>query len=164
MSSSGANLHQLLSGWPTSPWLCCGHWTPNGRFFPFLSGDTLLRSAPFLPGAKLRALDGRRSLFRKPPSQPIPLTSGPTLWGAPIPARDGKKIFARGVTLRGELVRFDSQSNQFLPYLGGIFPPSLCASPRTVGKWLMSPSRRQTAEGQPGWKWTRPTDRPTHIS
>jgi Tol biopolymer transport system component len=48
------------------------------------------------------------------------LTSGPTRWGSPIPSKDGKTIFARGVTLRGELSRYDSQSKQLLPFLGGI--------------------------------------------
>jgi Tol biopolymer transport system component len=48
------------------------------------------------------------------------LTSGPTRWGAPIPSKDGKKIFARGVTIRGELERFDWQSREFRPFLGGI--------------------------------------------
>lgn len=48
------------------------------------------------------------------------MTSGPIHWGEPIPSRDGKTIFSRGVTLRGELVRFDAQSRQLQPYFSGI--------------------------------------------
>jgi dipeptidyl aminopeptidase/acylaminoacyl peptidase len=53
-------------------------------------------------------------------NRPIQLTFGPTRWGSPIPSRDGKRIYARGVTLRGELVRYDSQSGEFKPFVAGI--------------------------------------------
>jgi Tol biopolymer transport system component len=48
------------------------------------------------------------------------LTPGPIAWGNPIPSKDGGKIFVTGSTLRGELVRFDSQTRQFQPYLNGL--------------------------------------------
>ena len=120
VSSSGANLHQLLPGWH-SPYLkCCGRWTPDGEFFLFISGNTLQSGVLFVAGAQIWAIDERRGRLRPPIAQPIQLTSGPIDWGTPIPSRDGKRIFAQGVTPRGELVRYDRQSNQFQPYLGGI--------------------------------------------
>ena len=137
ISSGGANLHELLPGWPSSSWLCCGHWTANGDFFLFLSGDSLMRSAPALPGTRLWALDERHSLFRKPPSQPIPLTSGPTRWASPIPSRDGKKIFA-GVSPSGENLSASTRSPTSFCPTWAAFPPSLYASPRTVGISPMS--------------------------
>jgi Tol biopolymer transport system component len=48
------------------------------------------------------------------------LTSGPIQWGAPIPGKDGKTIFASGVTMHGELIRLDPRTKQFQPYLGGL--------------------------------------------
>ena len=48
------------------------------------------------------------------------MTSGPIRWNSPIPSKDGTKIFAHGVILRGELVRYDAQSSLLQPYLGGI--------------------------------------------
>ena len=120
ISSHGSNPRKLLPDWNPSAYLCCGRWTPDGAFFLFLSGDSLLRRFLLLPGAQLWALDERSGLLRRPPAQPVQLTSGPTRWGAPIPSKDGKKIFARGVTIRGELERFDSQSREFRPFLGGI--------------------------------------------
>jgi Tol biopolymer transport system component len=48
------------------------------------------------------------------------LTSGAIQWDAPIPSKDGKKIFSLGNTLHGELVHYDTQSHQFQPFLGGI--------------------------------------------
>jgi WD40 repeat protein len=35
-------------------------------------------------------------------------------------SRDGKQVFAIGTTARGELVRYDMKSHQFLPFLSGI--------------------------------------------
>ena len=107
ISSSGSNLHQLLSDWRPSSDKCCGRWAPDGRFF-------------FNSGHQIWALDERRGLFRRASTLPIQLTSGPVAWDAPIPSKDGKKIYANGVTSRGELVRFDSISKRFLPFLGGI--------------------------------------------
>jgi Tol biopolymer transport system component len=48
------------------------------------------------------------------------LTSDPIRWNTPIPSKDGTRIFAHGVILRGELVRYDEQSSRLQPYLGGI--------------------------------------------
>ena len=126
VSSSGLNLHELLPGWNSSSRQCCGHWTADGRFFVFLSGGDVswgaptLFGAPLLPGAQLWALDEGGSASPRSAAKPIQLTSGPINWGAPIPSKDGKKIFARGVTFRGELVRFDVHSQQFQPFLAGI--------------------------------------------
>jgi serine/threonine protein kinase/Tol biopolymer transport system component len=116
VTSTGSNLHQLLPRWNPSSWKCCGVWTPDGEIFLFVSGE--LNSSPFHPGAQLWAIEERGG--RSPDAKPVQLTSGPIRWGKPIPARDGRKIFARGVTLRGELVRYDRQSDQLRPYLGGI--------------------------------------------
>jgi Tol biopolymer transport system component len=113
MSSSGSNLHQLLSGWhPLGQ--CCGRWTPDGKFFLFLSEYSNTG------GSQIWALDERRGLFRKPPADPIQLTTGPLSWTPPIPGKDGKTIFASGITERGELSRFDAKAKQFQPFLGGI--------------------------------------------
>jgi Tol biopolymer transport system component len=56
------------------------------------------------------------------------LTSGPIRWGSPIPGKDGKTIFASGVTPRGELIRFNFQSRQFQPFLAGISADSVSFS------------------------------------
>ena len=113
MSSDGSNLHELLPGWHASSWKCCGRWTPDGRFFVFLSGASYTES-------QIWALDERHGVFRRPPGEPIQLTTGPLSWSGPIPGKDGKTIFAAGITARGELSRFDAKSKQFQPFLGGI--------------------------------------------
>jgi Tol biopolymer transport system component len=110
MSPSFTNAHPLLPGWRTDQGQCCGSWSPDGRFFFFISA----------PGPQIWVRDERRSLFRLHPSPPVQLTSGPIAWGGPVLAKDGKTIFADGSTRRGELVRFESKSNQPQPFLGGI--------------------------------------------
>ena len=110
MSSSFTNAHPLLPGWRTDHDQLCGRWSPDGKLFFFLSG----------PGPQLWVRDERKSLFRPMGSQPVQLTSGPISWGYPTLAKDGKTIFASGSTSRGELVRFNSKSNQPQLFLGGI--------------------------------------------
>ena len=113
MSSNGLNLHELLPGWHR--WLCCGHWTLDGKIFLFRSGNSASEA-----GSEIWALVERRSPFRKPRAEPVQLTEGPIRWEWLVPGKDGKKIFAEGVIPRGELSRFDAQSKRFLPFLGGI--------------------------------------------
>jgi Tol biopolymer transport system component/DNA-binding winged helix-turn-helix (wHTH) protein len=115
MSSDGSNIHQLLSGWRHVGRQCCGRWTPDGKFFVFLSGYS-----NWGRGGQIWALDERRGLLRRPPAEPVQLTTGPLSWSGPIPGRDGKSIFAEGIKARGELSRFDAKAKQFQPFLGDI--------------------------------------------
>ena len=119
MSSNGAELHQLIPDWHTSTWRCCGRWTSDGEFFIFLSGFTGT-GTPNPDHQEIWAIDERRGILRRPSAEPFPLATGPMWWGSPIPSRDGTKIFARGLVQRGELVRWDRQSERMRPYLGGI--------------------------------------------
>ena len=109
MSSNGSNLHQLLTGWHASTYKCCGRWSPDGEYFVFVG-----------PERQLWALDERHTLFRPPSVEPVQLTSGPIHWSTPVPSNAGKTIFAAGSTPRGELVRLNTQTRQFQPFLGGI--------------------------------------------
>jgi Tol biopolymer transport system component/DNA-binding winged helix-turn-helix (wHTH) protein len=130
MSSSGSVLHPLLPSWHPSEWQCCGRWTRDGRFFIFLLSKPLRsNTGSTIPAAQIWALDERHSFLRPAHPEPVQLTSGPIRWGGPVPDKDGKKIFARGVTLRGELVRFDAQSRQLQPYLSGISAEFVTFSP-----------------------------------
>ena len=120
LSSDGSGLHPLLPGWRPSSSQCCGRWTPDGKFFVFLSRGAFLNLNDFLPASQLWILDERRGLFRRAPTEPVQLTSGPIRWSTPIPSKDGTKIFAHGAILRGELVRYNARSSRLQTYLGGI--------------------------------------------
>jgi Tol biopolymer transport system component/DNA-binding winged helix-turn-helix (wHTH) protein len=118
MSSTGSNLHRLLQEWPAGH--CCGRWTPDGRFFVFLSGIRKVIGTTAFLGSQIWIIDERHGLIRGSSPQPMQLTSGPMGWCCNIPSRDGKTIFATGLTARGELVRFDARSRQLQSYMAGI--------------------------------------------
>ena len=113
ISSTGSNLHRVLPAWSAGQG--DGHWARDGRFF-------------FVSSGQIWTMDERHLLFRRSPDQPLQMTSGPIRWDSPIPGKDGKTIFASGVTPRGELIRFNSQSRQFQPFLAGISADSVSFS------------------------------------
>ena len=126
VGSDGSGLHQLFPGWHSQPAECCGRWTPDGRYYIFqsASGNEI----------NLYALRESTSFFRKATPKPIQLTTGPLLYSTAVPALDGKKLFVEGVQQRGELVRYDSASKQFVPFLGGISATDLAFS--RDGAWV----------------------------
>jgi Tol biopolymer transport system component len=107
VSADGTGLHPLLPGWHTPSNECCGLWTADGKYFLFWSNN------------QIWALPRKAGLLRSEP-KPVQLTSSPLALSSMVPSRDGKKLFVVGGTLRGELMRFDSKSGQFVSFLGGI--------------------------------------------
>jgi Tol biopolymer transport system component len=125
VSTNGGELHALLSGWNTPPSECCGSWTPDGRYFLFQSnrgGNT-----------NVWAIREDRSILRKTNYQPVELTTGPTSAGNVVPGTDNRKLYV--ITARsGELVRYESASQEFAPYLSGISATGVSFS--ADGKWV----------------------------
>jgi DNA-binding winged helix-turn-helix (wHTH) protein/Tol biopolymer transport system component len=125
VSTDGSHLHALLPGWSNHGTECCGNWTPDGKYFVFQS---------------TRA--GRTDLWvlhenngwRSSDYLPVQLTAGPLSLSLPLPSRDGRRLFALGDRRRGELVRYDTKSGQFVPYLGGISAVDLVFS--REGDWV----------------------------
>jgi len=110
MQPDGTDAHALLQGWNTPSQECCGNWTPDGHYFVFQSthnGKT-----------QIWAMSEKGSLLRK--TEPTELTTGPLSYFTPVVSADGKKLFAIGSQLRGELGRFNHKTSQFEPYLSGI--------------------------------------------
>ena len=112
VSIAGKNLHPLLPDWNPSPAECCGNWTSDGNYFVFQSTRN--------SRTDLWAIREKGRLFQKSEKQPVRLTTGPLNYWAPLPSKDGKKIFTVGEQPRGELVRYDEKLHQALPFLGGI--------------------------------------------
>ena len=121
VSPDRSNLHRLLPGWPEET--CCGSWTADGRYFVFNSGTNIW------------AIREKRGLFRRGSAKPVQLTAGPTELLRPVPSPDGKRLFARGWRERGEVVRYDERSGQFLPYLGAVSAEDLDFSRN--GDWVV---------------------------
>ena len=106
-SPDGSNLRQMFPGWSKSPTQVNGEWMPDGRFL-------------FVADGQIWMIQDRRGLFSNLRGSPTQLTFGPTVWDRPVASPDGKNIFASGRTKRGELVRLDTRSGNFRPFLAGI--------------------------------------------
>jgi Tol biopolymer transport system component len=122
VSAQGSNLHRLFVGWHDTPDECCGTWTPDGRYFVFQSQGQIWAS-PETGG-----------FLHRPSRTPVQLTSSPLSLSAPLPGKDGKKLFVVGQTSRGTLVRYDSKVGHFLPFLSGISAEFLAFS--RDGRWV----------------------------
>jgi len=75
-----------------------------------------------------------KAAFLHSEAKPVQLTSSPMPLSTPLPSTDGKKLFVVGWTNRGELMRYDSKSSQFVPYLAGISAEFVAFS--KDGQWL----------------------------
>ena len=105
IASDGTDFRILLQG-PAG-----AKWSSNGKYVVYRIGVGL--------GSDLWALAMQTGLFHRP-REPIRLTNGPLVYTSPRASRDGKQIFAIGNQERGELVRYDVKSHQFVPFLSGI--------------------------------------------
>jgi eukaryotic-like serine/threonine-protein kinase len=124
--ADGSNLHQLLKGWHTPASECCGQWSDDGRYYFFESGT--------LRGNDIFAVVGSTSIFRKTSSIPARLTTGPLLYSTVLPDLNGHRLFVQGTQPRGQVVRYDAATKQFVPFLGGISASDLSFS--RDGKWV----------------------------
>jgi serine/threonine protein kinase len=104
---------------------CCAQWTPDGRYIVFETRVQARQDLWYLPM-------GGGWLQRA--GHPMRLTAGPLSYFDPIPSWDGKQIYALGTKQRGELVRYDMKSKQFVPILQGVSAKDLTFS--KDGNWV----------------------------
>lgn len=155
MAADGTGLRQILKGGEGSlpPEVCCGFWTQDERYLLFLARSGGDQSSDFwvLP---------ERTPLRRSSRAPARLTNGPLYYAPGALSRDGKQIFAIGRQRRGELVRYDPVSHEFVRYLAGIsaLNPTFSAD----GKWvayISSPDHalwRSRADGSDQLQMTYP--------
>ncbi len=126
ISADGTGLHQILPGWNNPPDEYCGGWTPDGKYFFFESskGGT----------ENIWAIREGGSAFNKVNHDPVQVTTGPASTSFPLPSLDGKKLFVVSSVDRGKLVRYESRTREFVPYLGGISATMVDFS--RDGKWI----------------------------
>jgi Tol biopolymer transport system component len=108
VKADGTEVHALLPGWTGAENPCCGTWTPDGRYFLFEAAGNLW--------ARREDGDG----FRRRSGVPVQLTFGPVRFSSVMPSRDGTRLFAVGHQNKGQVVRYDAGSKQFVPYLPGL--------------------------------------------
>jgi eukaryotic-like serine/threonine-protein kinase len=124
--ADGSDLHPVLPGWGNPPSECCGAWTPDGRYYFFLNSTA--------SAANVWAMREPAGPFHQHSSTPFQLTTGPLSFESLVPSADGKKLFVSALQGRGELVRYDLKSKQFVPFLAGISAGELEFS--RDGKWV----------------------------
>jgi eukaryotic-like serine/threonine-protein kinase len=124
--TDGTGLHAVLPGWPDQGEESNGQWTPDGAYYLFTHAEG--------SATNIWALPERHTLFHKSSPIPVQLTSGPLAYDHALPSQDGHKIFVTGLQARGELVRYDSRTRQFLPFLSGISVDQVDFSPD--GQWV----------------------------
>ena len=109
--ADGSNAHEILTELTEFQEMCCGEWTPDGNYFLF---QTMRDGA-----SKIWIMLEHRSIWNVHP-RPLQLTTGPPNFYMGAPTRDGKKLIVTSAEPRAELVRYDGDSRQFVPFLGGI--------------------------------------------
>jgi eukaryotic-like serine/threonine-protein kinase len=121
----GTGIRPLFPGWMSPPQDCCGKWTPDGRYFFFVTSRE--------HSGNIWVVREKNGFFGKP-GKPERLTAGPLQFGEVLPSKDGRKLFVVGVQQRAELVRYDAKSGEFLPFLGGMSAGDVDFS--RDGKWI----------------------------
>jgi Tol biopolymer transport system component len=120
--SDGSGLHALLPGWHNPPDECCGRWTADGRYYFFAAQGAIW------------ALREEKGFFHGRESVPMQVATSPLNFSGLVPSPDGKRLYVIEGQQRGELVRYDPQSKQFVPFLSGMSAGELDFSRDT--KWV----------------------------
>jgi Tol biopolymer transport system component/DNA-binding winged helix-turn-helix (wHTH) protein len=152
VSVDGRDLRRLFANWTRPLGECCGRWTPDGRYYTFLAWQ----------GERLGvwAVREKQGLyFWKHPS-PINLISGPSQVGRIIPDRDGRKIFAIGQNLEGDMMRYDQKQRALVSVPG--LPPNSRVFYSPTREWILYQNDsdfslwRSKADGSQPLQLTRP--------
>jgi serine/threonine protein kinase len=121
--SDGSAIHEIA----THPdGFCCPAWTPDSHYLLFETRAKVMQDLWYLPIQRTRW---------QRPVEPRKLAALPlSLHNATPNPRDPKTVFALGTKERGELVRYDEKTKQFLPFMGGISAEDVVFS--RDGKWV----------------------------
>jgi Tol biopolymer transport system component len=109
VSIDGTNLHALFPDLRVtrSSGQCCGHWTPDGRYFLFEAWTG--------GQADLWAIREKRGIFDWRRPRPVQLTAGPGYFTDPVPSRDGKKIFVNQIYSDSLIWRYQPKQQSMNP-------------------------------------------------
>jgi Tol biopolymer transport system component/DNA-binding winged helix-turn-helix (wHTH) protein len=112
ISVEGENLHPWLPGWHQPPDERGGRWSPDGRYYYFLSCQEGICSI----WVRREKSDFPHLSKRGPP---VRLTSGPMSFDLLVPSQDGRRLFVTSGRARMEFVQQDRDSKQFVTRFKG---------------------------------------------
>jgi DNA-binding winged helix-turn-helix (wHTH) protein/Tol biopolymer transport system component len=131
-SADGSHLHEMQFHWPGNatgnPMECCGEWTGDGRYFLFASHREASATS------NIWAIEEASDWLHRTNPEPVQLTVGPANYYDLVPSRNGKRIFAVGMQPSVDLLRYDAERKDFLPFLGGLSADQLDFS--RDGEWV----------------------------
>ncbi|HLJ77889.1 MAG TPA: protein kinase [Acidobacteriaceae bacterium] len=119
--TDGTGPTRMLPEWGDLIAVCCGNWTRDGKYYVFQANREGV--------VNLWAIRDSADLLHKVNSDPVQLTQGVTSALAPVPSRDGRRIFFMNASRRGELMRYNPQTHSFAPFLNGLSAEGLSFSP-----------------------------------
>ncbi len=125
-TADGANPHPILPDWNSPEGECCGSWSADGKYFVFESVQNRV--------SNVWVLSEESGWFLRARPKPVQLTFGPMNFHAPAPSANGSKIFVIGKQPRGELVRYDTKTGQFVGYYPELSAEGLNFS--ADGEWI----------------------------
>jgi Tol biopolymer transport system component/DNA-binding winged helix-turn-helix (wHTH) protein len=123
---NGTGLHSLLPDWKNSPRLCCGEWTPDGRYFVFVDA-----ARP----SRLWALREQGSWWRRSPRGPFLLAAEPGGSWSPFFGRDGQHLYFYSDDQQQTLERVDMKSGQSSALLPDSHLAAMASFSRD-GEWI----------------------------
>ncbi len=126
MRTDGTGLHPLFPGWKPNSAVCCGDWSRDGRYYVF---------EVQAPGGTKDLWALREGGWFQRKRQPTQITSGPMWYSNVVFSPDSKRVFANGVLLNGELVRYDAKAQRFVPFVSGVSAGEADFSPD--GQWIV---------------------------
>jgi serine/threonine protein kinase/Tol biopolymer transport system component len=124
----GSGLRPVLpDSFHVAPGECCGRWNADGSYFFFVADRN---GRP-----DIWAVPEKSGFLQRGRSVPVPITTGPLAYYAPAPALTGNRLFVPAEHQRAELQRFDSKSQQFVPFFDGISGGEIAFA--RDGKWAV---------------------------
>jgi serine/threonine protein kinase/Tol biopolymer transport system component len=118
--ADGANPRALFQERDGVGNVCCGMWTPDGKYYVFQSD----RGGNW----NLWAMRERLHWWEKTDEKPVKMTVGLMNAQFPLPSLDGKRIYFVGTAHRGEIQRYNFQKKDFASILPGISADQLAFS------------------------------------
>jgi len=108
----GSGLRQLLPGWNNPPEENGITWTPDGKYYLFLSSrDGKL---------DLWAMREQGQLLRRTSKDPVRLTTGPMQIDVGVLSKTGDRVFVVASLAQGQIVRYEQRLHDFLPLFGDL--------------------------------------------